>query len=273
MLCRAAEIDSDDPVATAYSYNWIDAQAMQSKTSPLTYSNFYAIVFCSFDIPVYSAELYNEPEVKQFPAAILRVVSKLDLPYNAALFQPVSRKDAAIAFYKLLTCAINITPPQLMNAIMIVNTDNRMLNSYLLELAHIPEPVLTPFREEGWSYHIDVNHLSKIQSQVQGSRIGATSYSQKAIYVSEPQATMHEFGHFLDDQLGFPSSRTDIYGEAKHSGLFLRSYAKSSPREYFAEAFAFWINTQGNEKTRSEFAQYCPKTYQYFLSLEKNNWK
>ena len=55
---------------------------------------------------------------------------------------------------------------------------------------------------------------------------GAADYEEKRIYVSEARATVHEFGHFLDSILGFPSESCSFYeAEAGAASAFLRAYA------------------------------------------------
>ena len=101
--------------------------------------------------------------------------------------------------------------------------------------------------------------------------IGATNYSQKTIYISEARATLHEFGHFLDWQLGFPAEHEQLYlAEAQNSGL--RDYAKTNAREYFADCFNYWIAYSGSEKRMETFRNAAPQTWACFEALEKNNW-
>ena len=45
------------------------------------------------------------------------------------------------------------------------------------------------------------------------SCIGATNYGSRQITVSSAGATIHEFGHFLDELMGFPSQTEGFYQE------------------------------------------------------------
>ena len=97
--------------------------------------------------------------------------------------------------------------------------------------------------------------------------IGATNYSRKTIYISEASATLHEFGHFLDGQLGFPAEHERLYlAEAQNSGL--RDYAKTNAREYFADCFDFWIRHQGDTQLLLQMEQRAPLSYRYWNQLE-----
>ena len=120
-------------------------------------------------------------------------------------------------------------------------------------------------------YRIDFDYISELSKQLNMSCIGATNYSQKTLYISEANATLHEFGHFLDWQLGFPAEHEQLYlAEAQTSGL--RDYAKTNAREYFADCFDYWIAYSGNEKRMETFRNAAPQTWAYFEALEKNNW-
>ena len=106
---------------------------------------------------------------------------------------------------------------------------------------------------------IDFDYISELSKQLNMSCIGATDYSQKTIYLSDSSATLHEFGHFLDWQLGFPAEHEQLYlAEAKNSGL--REYAKTNDREYFADCFDYWIAYSGNEKRMETFRNAAPQT-------------
>ena len=101
--------------------------------------------------------------------------------------------------------------------------------------------------------------------------IGATNYSQKTIYILEASATLHEFGHFLDWQLGFPAEHEQLYlAEAQNSGL--RDYAKTNAREYFADSFDYWITHGSNSEMMEHLRKNAPQTWTCFETLEKNNW-
>lgn len=272
MLCRTFQLDETNSVQACYQNGWIDETALDSGSYPILYQSFYKSVFAAFKIPVYSAELYTDEEIDKTISDVIRVVKQFGFPLDESAFAHITRGEAATAFYRLLTEEFNIPVPDIASRVKIIAPEGLPLNTYLVELNRVPQPILSAFHLDGWSFRIDSEHLADISHGV-GSCVGATAYTERAIYVSESQATLHEFGHFLDSQLGFPSGKIGIFAEAKQSGLFLRTYAQTSEREYFAEVFAFWVNSQGNEKARSEFSQACPKTYQYFSDLEKNNWR
>ena len=157
----------------------------------------------------------------------------------------VTCRDAAMLLHAILTRAFTVeTPPA---SVMLVNA-------------------------AGWTYRIDFDYINELSKQLNMSCIGATNYSQKTLYISEANATLHEFGHFLDWQLGFPAEHEQLYlAEAQNSGL--RDYAKTNAREYFADCFDYWIAYSGNEKRMEIFRNAAPQIWAYFEALEKNNWR
>ena len=66
--------------------------------------------------------------------------------------------------------------------------------------------------------------------------IGVASYSTLEIYVSDPSATIHEFGHFLDWTLGFPTYHEELYeAEARSAAdTVLRDCSATNRHKYFA---------------------------------------
>ena len=100
------------------------------------------------------------------------------------------------------------------------------------------------------------------------SCIGATNYGSRQITVSSAGATVHEFGHFLDELMGFPSQTEGFYQEESGTAAaLLRPYALTSEREYFADCFVYWIMYNESAKRMERFKQSAPQTYAYFESL------
>ena len=106
------------------------------------------------------------------------------------------------------------------------------------------------------------------------SCIGATNYGSRQITVSSAGATVHEFGHFLDELMGFPSQAEDFYQEeAETAAVLLRPYALTNEREYFADCFVYWLTYRDNSKKMAALQSAAPRTYAYFFMLEENGWQ
>lgn len=279
MLCRAygAEIHGENwrercqnCVETAYAHGWLNETAVQAPDTRLCRSSLLESGLRTAGVPVYNACLFPGNESLSVSENIIRVGRKLSLcAEGASAAESVTRGEAAQLLYAVLTRELTVEAPP--TPVALVNAAGVNINDYLLALRQVPEPMLAAFNVAGWTYRIDFDYISELSKQLNMSCIGATNYSQKTIYLSDASATLHEFGHFLDGQLGFPAEHEHLYlAEAQNSGL--RDYAKTNAREYFADCFAYWIAYRGNEKRMETFRNAAPQTWAYFEALEKNNW-
>ena len=186
----------------------------------------------------------------------------------------ITRGEAADLLYALLTREFTVAPPPILKTIPLNNKEGVHLNSYLLELQKIPEPIRQAFAERGWQYTIDYEYLAKLSEERNMSCIGATNYGSRQITVSSAGATVHEFGHFLDELMGFPSQTEGFYQqESGTSAALLRPYALTNEREYFADCFVYWLTYRDNSKKMAALCSAAPKTYAYLLALESQNWQ
>ena len=237
--------------------NWISyhiAPIFRGRThSPVTWCSIQLCrgallksAFAAAKIPVYDSALYAGGVSLPDHENCIRIGKELQLcGEEDDANEIVTRRDAAMLLHAILTRAFTVeTPPA---SVMLVNA-------------------------AGWTYRIDFDYINELSKQLNMSCIGATNYSQKTLYISEASATLHEFGHFLDGQLGFPAEHEQLYlAEAQNSGL--RDYAKTNAREYFADCFDYWIAYSGNEKRMEIFRNAAPQIWAYFEALEKNNWR
>ena len=186
----------------------------------------------------------------------------------------ITRGEAADLLYALLTGEFTVAPPPILETIPLNNKEGVHLNSYLLELQKIPEPIRQAFAERGWQYTIDYEYLARLSEERNMSCIGATNYGSRQITVSSAGATVHEFGHFLDELMGFPSQTEGFYQEESGTAAaLLRPYALTNEREYFADCFVYWLTYRDNSKKMAALCSAAPKTYAYLLALESQNWQ
>lgn len=279
MLCRAygAEIHggnwrerSQNCVETAYAHGWLNETAVQAPDTRLCRSSLLESGLRTAGVPVYDACLFPGNESLSVSENIMRVGRKLSLcAEGASAAESVTRGEAAQLLYAVLTRELTAeTPP---TPVPMEDLAGVNINEYLLALRQVPELILAVFQDQVWTYTIDYDYLAELGKQRGISCVGCTSYGSKRIYVSEAASTLHEFGHFLDGQLGFPAEHEQLYlAEAQNSGL--RDYAKTNAREYFADCFAYWIAYSGNGKRMEAFRNAAPQTWAYFEALEKNNW-
>ena len=99
-------------------------------------------------------------------------------------------------------------------------------------------------------------------------------YENRQIVVSSAEATVHEFGHFLDKLMGFPSQTEGFYQEESGTAAaLLRPYALTNEREYFADCFVYWLTYRDNSKKMAALCSAAPRTYAYFFMREENDWQ
>ena len=243
MLCGAS---LDTPVESgcvdeAYRRGWLPVTAVAVPESGLCRGALYQSAFAAAGLHVYDSTLYPGGEALSAYENCLRVGAELGLcPASAEPMELVTQDEAAALLDTLLTRELYIREPPMLTEFPIQNPDEVNLNDYLLELRRIPGPILRAFVDSGWTYAVDFQHLAGLSRRYGTSCTGAADYGAKRIYVSEAKATVHEFGHFLDSMLGFPSEHSSFYeAEADAASAFLRAYAGTSCREYFADYFAY----------------------------------
>ena len=131
-----------------------------------------------------------------------------------------------------------------------------------------------PLESFFWHDKIPYEYLARLSEERNMSCIGATNYGSRQITVSSAGATVHEFGHFLDELMGFPSQTEGFYQEESGTAAaLLRPYALTNEREYFADCFVYWLTYRDNSKKMAALCSAAPKTYAYLLALESQNWQ
>ena len=149
------------------------------------------------------------------------------------------------------------------------NIDNSYADMVEVELNMIPTELRTEFVESG--YHIYVTEENLAKEYYGGGRydriFGVIFYDKDLILISGyeyaiKEATVHEFGHWFDQYLGYASSSRDfamIYSSERprFSKAFYGRCSTQEIQEYFAEAFYVYI------KAPQLLRQVAPQTYAY----------
>ena len=277
MLCGAC---LDTPaesgcVDEAYRRGWLPVTAVAAPESGLCRGALYQSAFAAAGLHVYDSTLYPGGEALSAYENCLRVGAELGLcPAGEEPMELVTQDEAAALLEFLLTRELYIREPPMLTEFPIQTPDEVNLNDYLLELRRVPESILRAFADSGWTYAVDFQHLASLTRRYGTSCTGAADYGAKRIYVSEAEATVHEFGHFLDSILGFPSEHSFFYeAEADAASAFLRAYAGTSCREYFADYFAYYIAKRGNAEKAAQMECLTPETFAFFSALEAGGWQ
>lgn len=274
MLCRAYGVEtkgnswselSQSAVEQSYRNGWLNETALSAPNIQLCRGSLLKSAFAAAKIPVYDSVLYAGGVSLPDHENCIRIGKKLQLcGEEDDANEIVTRRDAAMLLHAILTRAFAVTAPAAL--VTLVNAAGVNINDYLLALRQVPEPMLAAFEVAGWTYRIDFNYISELSKQLNMSCIGATSYGQKTIYISEASATLHEFGHFLDWMLGFPAEHEQLF-RAEAAAAPLRDYAKTNAREYFADCFAYWVKYAGNTNAISLLQECAPMTYRYMEKI------
>jgi len=211
MLCRAFDTEPEgvswqeagtNAVQEAVRNGWLDATAIGDKNGVICRGELYRTVFAAAGIPLYDATLYGLDWLSPSKNA-LRVGKELGLcAENKTAADLVTRAEAAQLLHAVLTRNLAVTPPD--TPVTVENLTQWNVNTFLLELCKIPQPILDAFNENGWTFVIGIEYLTDLSQKLGINCIGAAVYTEKRIYVSEASAVLHEFGHFLDCAMGFP---------------------------------------------------------------------
>ena len=254
----------------AYRRGWLSLACLLSPDVELCRGILYESAFEAIGLSIYDWSLYPGGVTLPDGENYLRVGAELGLcPEDADPLEVVPRGEAATLLHAVLTQDLKVEVPPILSRFPIENPAGVDLNEFLLELCQVPEPVLERFKAEGWVFTVDHQHLAELSQKYHTSCTGAADYGERRIYVSAASSTLHEFGHFLDWVLGFPSEHEALFAaEAGGAGQFLRDYALTSSGEYFAEYFAYFIEYRDNEGKATQMEQLTPLTYEYFVGLK-----
>ena len=285
MLCRAYLPDTlptasyeslgDACVRQCYREGWVTESAVMSRDSRICWGALLQSAFAAANIPVYDYSLYPGGSTLSAYDNVLRLGEELGLyGLDSNALDLMTRGDAAQVLYQLLTNEYEVAAPPLATAAFLYNKEEADLNPYLVEIQKIPASILETFEQKGWKYVIDFDYLWEFSQERGMSCIGVASYSTREIYASDPSATIHEFGHFLDWTLGFPTYHEELYEAEAQSAAdtVLRDYSATNSHEYFADCFAFWVRNRDHKEQMELLKEAAPETYAYFAGLESGGW-
>ena len=278
MLCRAYDVKTEgdswseqsrSAVERSCKKGWLNETALSAPNTQLCQGALLKSAFAAAEIPVYDSALYEGGVALSDHENCIRIGKELRLCGEEDTANEIgTRGKAGILLHAILTRTFSVAAPSA--PVTLVNVAGVNVNDFLLELRKVPESILNAFNAAGWTYRIDFDYMGELSDRLNMSCIGAADYGRKTIYVSKASATLHEFGHFLDAQLGFPAEHERLYqAEAQNSGL--RNYAKTNSREYFADCFVYWITYNNSERCMETFRNVAPQTYAYMEELAAKN--
>lgn len=283
-LCRAVnedELFSDEEgsfedlcVRQGFKDGWLTMEDASQPDTPMCRGAVLLTTLRALGYEIYDYTLYPDGEFLSGWENALRIGKEYGLCSESdTAAEILTRGEVANLLQALLTQQYEVIQPPVLNAISIRNNSEVALNDYLLQISRVPLSVRNAFSEDGWEYIIDYEYMKEFSEERGMNCIGATSYAEEKITVSAHRATVHEFGHFLDDVLGFPAKHKELYqSEAQKAQSVLGKYSTTDPLEYFAEYFQYWIDFRTDARKMSQLQSVSPLTYEYFTVLEANNW-
>ncbi len=130
---------------------------------------------------------------------------------------------------------------------------------------------ISAFKSSGWHFYISAKDVDDTYAGGKyGSLLGLTVLADKIIYLdyrtAAYTAVIHEFGHFIDCYLGWPSMSDEFTAIYKaESGTFCSVFSYSngaySQKELFAEAVDMWYTE------KSKLSANCPQIYEFLKNL------
>lgn len=283
MVCRALDKQPDPQHATAfgaaevrlgYDEGWLGLYGMLEPDIRMSRGSMYESAFRAFGVPIYSYELFEDGTTMATRENCMRIAKELGIcPEGGASNDIMTRGETAQLVYLLSTKEYQVAEPPIMSEMQIVNVHGLNLNSFLLEIEEVPELIRKKFAELGWRYIVDYDAITRFSEELGLNCIGVCSYSDKAIFVSDSSATIHEFGHFIHRVVGFPPEFDAIYErESQNTLSLLRDYSLTNSKEYFADCFKYWVENQADDGRMDLLRHAAPETYAYFSRLASNGW-
>lgn len=145
-----------------------------------------------------------------------------------------------------------------------------LLTAYEEELNCIPMPILQSFQMNDWTFEVSNETIPSLADQFTNpiGITGITDYKNKLISVSDPDAVIHEFGHYFWFMLQDPDGVETLYDmESTHAQEVLGPYSATNSREYFAEYFKFFMMEPDSAENLAILKLASPNTFQYMIDM------
>lgn len=280
MLCRMFWPEQDWNMDTAIDYVAADKMGyiidpVNQRDASVASSVGYSALFACSGTPIYSEALYNQDmnEGNRIDDAVFTAIQLGLCSESDADWKLITRGEAVQMLYEWNLADIEAPVPPIVDKLQVeVEEGYKVKCSQFLEsVADLPQVILDRFEDKGWKLVIGDDELLQWNAENGGNAVGLTKYADKAIYTRSITSVIHEFGHFLHDQLGRPLQVDKLFElEAEQARPVIGDYAMTNESEYFAEIFEVWM--KGNEDKLQKLREAAPQTYAYFAQLEASGW-
>lgn len=239
---------------------------MLSKDS-VTWQIIWRVLLPYFGVYPYPHELYPEYDeilvcdniyADMQVAAIVTGLADVSTVCNVV----PSRGDFAVFLYRLMsekyTPLEEVDLPNIPDELLQYGDNWQARNAVIRAYDNLPVRLTSHFLDSGWELCYDGLHEEFPEHE---DAVGMTDFSNRKIYldtnVSE-ETVYHEFGHFLEYTLDIRDKSNDCYlNESRHAEELLGNYAMADSKEYFAEAYAYWIDPDND---RTKLKEVAPET-------------
>ena len=157
MLCRAFDTEPEgvswqevgaNAVQIAIRSGWLEPTAISDANGLICRGELYRTAFAAAGIPLYDATLYGLDWLSSGENA-LRVGKELGLcAENKTAADLITRAEAAQLLHAVLTQTLTVITPD--TPITVENLTQWNVNTFLLELRKVPQPILDAFNENGF---------------------------------------------------------------------------------------------------------------------------
>lgn len=263
IITRVLNINTENSVNSLYELGIIDLNSSFYPNSTICRNALYKSAFLAFEIETYGK---NTMDAAQELGLCINNSNKFDI---------MTRGEAIEIVYILMTTNEEIKKPEKLKNVNIVNNDKAHLDSYYSILNLVPDEIIQKFVDNKWKIIIDASVVNDFSKEIGASGMceAFTDYINKEIYIMIPRSMIHEIGHFVDCYMNDNNKLIQIFEKEGRSNTFLSLYSRTNYREYFAEAFDFYIRNMNNEVKMNDFKQKLPITSEYLINLNLNGWK
>lgn len=281
LFCRVSGISKDIPSTADLEHNY-EAIRQAGFLSDISAEQLAGLKVR----PLVYQMIFDLAGIKTYPASHYGVKSDMDAGTTAMLLsglitsddiktdKPISYDEAAKLLYQVAVEKKVTSIPSNLVAYLPVTFECKNPEDarkvFEEEAAKIPNNYQAQFIKAGYQYVVMDNINDVLHTGIPNLG-GIYDWKIKTVFLNAEHiafSLVHETGHYASNQYtGNKGARKELFSaEAKGLSQIAGSYCTSSDSEFFAEAFRYIVENQGNEQKLSSMKKVAPKTYEYMLN-------
>lgn len=155
-----------------------------------------------------------------------------------------------------------------------------VFNDFYADMMAVPEQIRKAFVADGWTISFDTEKVAAYANELGRGISGMTDYNSKQIYLAIESSFLHEMGHYYQQKLYASGMDKNVYtafddfrAQEKWTGSLVASGSQSNGKEFFADAFAYYVkNGVVRADPSGKDAETGLKSQSYFDSLAARGW-